>query len=152
MEKQTKWAFDPYLQFKDEAKDWQSAIRQASQPLLENDVIEARYIEAMIQNVIEHGEYIVLAPRVAMPHARPEAGAKETGISILRLDKPVSFGETGDVSLIICLATKDDTQHLEMLQQISYLIDEEEKVEQLLQLAQADAFIEKANEFIQKES
>ena len=71
---------------------------------------------------------------------------------ILRLEEGVAFSETEDVSLIICLATRNNTEHLELLTQISSLIDDEEKVELLLETKEKQAFIEKANEIIQKET
>ncbi|MEY8538247.1 PTS sugar transporter subunit IIA [Lactococcus muris] len=150
--KREKEIFNPYIQFKDKVETWQEAIQCAAQPLLENGLIEERYIDAMIQNVIEHGEYIILVPKVALPHARPESGAKGTAVSILRLEKAVAFSETEDVSLIICLATRNNTEHLELLTQLSSLIDDEEKVELLLGIKEKQAFIEKANEIIQKET
>ena len=86
----------------------------------------------MIENVEKLGDYIILVPNVAMPHARPELGAKGTGASFLKLNEPVMFGEGKKVQLIICLATKNNEEHLLLLQNISYLIDEEEKVASLL--------------------
>ncbi len=54
-------------------------------------IIEESYVQAMIQNVLDNGNYIILLPLVAMPHARPEFGSKGVGMSFLCLDKPVMF-------------------------------------------------------------
>ncbi|MFG6128711.1 PTS sugar transporter subunit IIA, partial [Staphylococcus aureus] len=43
----------------------------ASQPLLQEQVIEQCYVEAMIESVNELGPYIVIAPEIAIAHARP---------------------------------------------------------------------------------
>ena len=40
----------------------------------------------MINNVKEIGSYIVIAPKVAIPHARPEDGTNKLGISFLKLE------------------------------------------------------------------
>ena len=54
-----------------EASDWEDAIRKSAQALLDNGAIEDRYITGMIQTVKELGPYIVIAPAVAIAHARP---------------------------------------------------------------------------------
>ena len=45
----------------------------------------------MIETVEKIGPYIVLAPKVAVPHARPERGVNKLGISLLKLNKEVDF-------------------------------------------------------------
>jgi mannitol operon transcriptional antiterminator len=59
------------------AGNWEEAIRIGGELLVKNDFVEERYVEAMVSNVREMGPYIVIAPGVAMPHARPEDGVKE---------------------------------------------------------------------------
>ena len=46
----------------------------------------------MIDVVRDMGPYIVLAPGLAMPHARPEMGAKQVGAALVTLEKPIDFG------------------------------------------------------------
>lgn len=140
-----------FLQFVSEVDDWQEAIRLAAQPLLEEKIIENSYIDAMIQNVLDMGDYIILVPKVAMPHARPEAGTLDNGVSILKLEKPVQFKQGEEVFLILCLATKDNSHHLRLLQKVSAIIDEEEKVEKLLHLRNKTAFLTLVNQYIQEE-
>lgn len=140
-----------YLIFENQVTNWQSAIRLAAQPLLVNRIIEEKYITAMIENVLKLGDYMVLVPRVAMPHARPEEGVLKTGFSILKLNQPVVFGESQEVSLIICLATNNNDVHLSMLQRISALIDEEEKVEALLGASSKTEFIALSKVFFEEE-
>jgi len=140
-----------YLQFIPAVTDWKEAIRLAAQPLLEEKTIRKSYVQAMIQNVLNMGDYIILVPNVAMPHARPETGALENGISILKLDEPVYFNQGEAVQLILCLATKDNSHHLQLLQKVSAIIDEEEKVEALVRLKNKKEFIALINTFIQEE-
>lgn len=142
---------EEHLIFKSEVSSWQEAIKIVAQPLLAEGIIEKKYIDAMIQNVMELGDYMVLVPKVAMPHARPEAGALRTDFSILKLEHPVLFGKKHEVSLIICLATIDNKAHLALLQRISALIDEEVKVNALLGSASKKEFVTLAETFIREE-
>jgi len=69
----------------------------------------------MVKTVKEYGAYMVVAPGFAMPHANAEHGAKGTGISFLRLNKPVIFPKKEDnpVRVLIAVAANDKTKHLE---------------------------------------
>lgn len=138
------------ITFSNQVSDWKEAIRKAAQPLLVTEVIEERYVDAMINNVEKLGDYIILVPNVAMPHARPEYGTKGTGVSFLKLSKSVVFGENKEVKLIICLATKDNEEHLSLLQNISFLIDEEEKVDALINTESEAQFYNLVNRFIEE--
>ena len=51
-------------------KDWQEAIRKVGNLLVKDGAVEVRFTEAMIRVVNEFGPYIVVAPGIALPHAR----------------------------------------------------------------------------------
>jgi transcriptional antiterminator/mannitol/fructose-specific phosphotransferase system IIA component (Ntr-type) len=108
-----------------EAKDWEEGVRLAGGLLVRSGSIEERYVDSMIKAVQELGPYIVIAPGIAMPHARPEDGARKIGLSLVRLKNPVSFGNpTNDpVDLIIGLSAVDSDSHLKLLAQLSKLVN-----------------------------
>ena len=121
------------IQLLDEATDWEQAIRLAAVPLLQEGFIKEEYIKAMIDTIKEFGPYVVMGPKVAIPHARPENGVNRVGMSLLRLKKGVAFSETGEkqVQIIIILAAVDNETHLQALAQLSMLLMEEENIERL---------------------
>lgn len=141
-----------YLTFTEQKIDWKEAIAIVAKPLLLNKIILPTYVDAMIKTVLTMGDYIIIVPKVAMPHARPEDGALGIGVSILKSTKPICFEEVSDkeVFLVICLATNDNQKHLELLQQVSLLIDEEEKVNQLIQTKTEEEFIVLAKKIIEE--
>ncbi len=118
------------IQFASHATDWKEAIKTAAKPLLTNEQITPSYIDAMIKSVEELGPYVVIAPGIAIPHARPEEGVNKLGMSLLRLDEAVPFSpkEKHQVKLLIVLAAVDHDQHLEALTQLSELLSEEENL------------------------
>ncbi|RWZ51330.1 BglG family transcription antiterminator [Halobacillus fulvus] len=132
------------LQLKDNVEDWEEAIRVAATPLYEDGSIEQDYIEAMIRNVKELGPYIVLAPRIALPHARPEEGVNQLGMSLLRLKEPVRFSEQEKHSaqLIIVLAAIDNQTHLKALAQLTNILGNEEAVDQLIEAETKERLME----------
>lgn len=95
--------------FADGAISWREAIRKAARPLLERGVIEARYVDAMIQAVVDFGPYMILTPGTAYVHAGGNDGIHENCSSVLVLDREISFGDVGEklVRAIVVLGIKD---------------------------------------------
>lgn len=107
-------------------KNWEEAIDCSTAPLLARGVIELSYREAIKKN---HRElpYMVIAPGIMLAHARPECGAHGVGITLMTLKRPVSFGhaQNDPVSLVITLATPDDTSHVKLLEALmEFLMDD----------------------------
>jgi transcriptional antiterminator/mannitol/fructose-specific phosphotransferase system IIA component (Ntr-type) len=139
------------VQTTDRVTNWKEAIRLAALPLLENKTIENKYIDAMIESIEKNGPYIVLAPKVAIPHARPESGVNRVGMSLLKIDHAVSFSEGDedkDANLIFVIAAIDNELHLKALSQLTELLEEEETINQLINCKNADElmpFIDKVS-------
>ena len=109
-----------------EANNREEAIIKAATPLVEEGMIESRYIDAIIRSMNENGPYFVLLPSVALPHARPEEGALQNALGITCLTQPVVFGSQGNdpVKYIFTLSATNDGQHLESLANLSDLFEE----------------------------
>lgn len=129
------------IQFHSHVKNWQEAIRFASSPLLSNGSITENYIEAMIQNVHKFGAYIVLMPKIAMPHARPEDGVKKVGMSLLVMENAVPFDGDKEANVFFVLAANDSDAHLQLLTELSTLLSQPQFVEQLVSVKNYDEFV-----------
>ena len=119
------------ISFKDRISDWKEAIREVAQPLLEKGCIEESYVDAMIQNVIDNGTYIIIMPGFAMPHARPECGALKNGMSVLKLKEPVLFPGDESVQVIVSFAGVDPEEHLNMISRLAETLMDDEMIEKL---------------------
>lgn len=110
-----------------EADDWEEAIRNSTDVLVSTGIATPSYIDGMIQTTKETGPYIVITKHVALPHARPESGAKKIGISIATLKTPVVFGnkENDPVKYIFGLSALDNQTHLTAMSELAELLDEE---------------------------
>ena len=117
-----------------EKMGWKDAIRKASQPLLESGQITANYPEAMIGKVEEFGPFINLGKGIAIPHARPEDGVNEVGMSMLVLDHPIYLLDdpAQEIRLLICIAAVDNQTHLKALKHLTMILRDNAKVERLL--------------------
>lgn len=112
-----------------EASDWVSAIRRAGALLESSGVATEAYTQAMIDNVTEHGPYIVIAPGFAFAHARPSEAVRHTGMSWVRLAEPVNFGhESHDpVSFVVALAATDSSAHTQAMADLARVLGAPEK-------------------------
>lgn len=110
------------------AKDWEDAIRQSASALVEDNKVTKEYVDAMVNTAKESGSYIVITKYVALPHARPEAGAKEISIGISTLDNPIEFGnnENDPVKYVFCLSAIDNSSHLRAMSELVELLENEE--------------------------
>lgn len=127
------------IQVLENIDNWEEAIKYASIPLLEKKTIEDRYVRSMIENIHELGAYIVLMPRIAMPHSRPENGVNITSMSLLKLNKGVSFSKNKeDINLIFILAAKDNTSHMDAIIELTDLLEDGKKIEQIINAANSE--------------
>ena len=110
------------------AETWEAVIRHGGQLMVDAGFIEPTYTEAMIDVVRDMGPYIVLAPGLAMPHARPEMGAKQVGTALVTLEKPIDFGspENDPVSVAVFLCAPNKDEHIQLLTDIATLFEDEE--------------------------
>lgn len=117
-----------------EVKDWEETVRIGGALLERAGAIEHRYIDAMIDVIRKKGPYVVIAPGIALPHARPEDGAKKVGISLITLRKPVDFGnkENDPVKIVICLSAIDQSKHVKALSELAELLEDKENVRRIL--------------------
>lgn len=116
------------VSFRYPAETWEDVIRHGGQLMVDAGFTDPTYTEAMIDVVRDMGPYIVLAPGLAMPHARPEMGAKQVGAALVTLEKPIDFGslENDPVSVAIFLCAPNKDEHIQLLTDIATLFEDEE--------------------------
>jgi mannitol/fructose-specific phosphotransferase system IIA component (Ntr-type) len=123
-----------------EAESWQAAVELSGELLVAAEVVEERYGPAMVRTVEELGPYVAVAPGVAIPHARPEDGALEMGVSLVVLREPVEFGseENDPVDLLFGFASPDKDSHVDTIRDLVSFIQDTENLEALRTAASAD--------------
>lgn len=116
------------VSFRYPAETWEDVIRHGGQLMVDAGFTDPTYTEAMIDVVRDMGPYIVLAPGLAMPHARPEMGAKQVGAALVTLEKPIDFGspENDPVSVAVFLCAPNKEEHIQLLTDIATLFEDEE--------------------------
>lgn len=140
---------DKTIKLNVEAKDWEEAVRIGGNLLVDVKAAEERYVEAMINSVKEIGPYIVIAEGIAMPHARPEKGALDVGMSIVTLKDPIEFGneDNDPVKLVIAFCAVDSDSHLKALSQLMVLLEDEDTIDTILNSNDVNQVIEIIDKF-----
>lgn len=131
----SQWIHDGTIMLEETVSDWRQALERCAQPLLNAGVITSDYITTIVAQQQKLGPWYVLAPGLAMPHARPEEGATGMGLSLLKLHKGVAFGagEFDPVDVIVMLAAPDNHSHIEMISALAELFSREDDLQQLHQ-------------------
>ncbi len=130
------------VQILNSVKDWKEAIEQVIKPMIADGVVENRYLSAIYENVNENGDYFIIMPGFALPHTRPENGAVRTGLSFLKLRKPVVFSSGQEVSYLMGLAAKDADAHMETLAELVDVLMDEKSTEALEKAETVEALME----------
>jgi len=114
-------------------KNWKDAVVKAGEILVKIGAAEPRYIDAMIKTVEEMGPYIVITKGIALPHARPEEGAKKPALVLMRLETPVEFGnpDNDPVDIVIAFTATDEKSHVKALSQLAQFLQEEENIRKI---------------------
>lgn len=97
-----------------DADDWRAAVTLAADALAASGAAKPEYAREMIRMIEEHGPYVVIAPGLALAHARPGPEVLADGISIVTLREPVSFGHpyNDPVRVVLGLAIATPDEHL----------------------------------------
>ena len=112
-----------YIQLGIKANGWEEALYLAAMPLLKKKVITREYIHAMIESCKKSGEYIVILPNIALPHAKPDQGAMDLGLSITVLSEAVSIAQK-QFKYIFTLSAVDNQKHLKAMSQLINLLED----------------------------
>lgn len=117
-----------------EASDWKGAVRLGVDLLVHAGTVEPGYYDAIVKMTEELGPWYVLAPGMAMPHARPEEGVIRNSFALVTLKTPVNFGEPDNdpIDILVTLAATDaKTMTEESIASVANFLDDEDRIRRL---------------------
>ncbi|MEY2848711.1 MAG: hypothetical protein RI885_1376 [Actinomycetota bacterium] len=128
---------------KGDAEDWRAAVRLAGVALAASGVAKPGYAEEMIRMIDEHGPYVVIAPGLALAHARPGPEVLADGLAIVTLRSPVAFGHPHNdpVSVVLGLAVSSIEGHLESIADLANAFNDPSTIPDIAAADDADAII-----------
>ena len=109
-----------------QADDWRGAVRLAGAALAESGAALPGYADEMIRMIEEHGPYVVIAPGLALAHARPGPEVLGDGLAVVTLSTPVAFGHPHNdpVSVVLGLAVSRPDAHLASVAELANIFND----------------------------
>lgn len=116
-----------------EAADWRAAVRVAGGALVSMGAARDGYSDEMIRMIEEHGPYVVIAPGLALAHARPGPDVLADGLAVVTLQQPVPFGHPHNdpVRVVLGLAILRVETHLASVAAIANIFNDSDAVSAL---------------------
>lgn len=123
-----------------EVDDWRGAVRTAGEALANSGSTLPAYGEEMVRMIEEHGPYVVIAPGLALAHARPGPTVLANGLAVVTLREPVNFGHPHNdpVSVVLGLAVADAETHLATVAELANVFNDESAIPALAAAASVD--------------
>jgi len=115
------------------------AVRAGGRLLEKQGFIEEAYIEEIERAVRENGRFMLIGSGIIMPHSMAGYYVHKTGISIIRLKRPVQLYDVDiEVNWIFTLCALDRKGHLRALTQLTGIIGDPEKMREMEQADTAE--------------
>jgi PTS system ascorbate-specific IIA component len=120
--------------------DWREAVALAGHALSQAGAATPGYTAEMVRMIDEHGPYIVVAPGLALAHARPGPEVLADGLSVVTLGSPVEFGHpyNDPVQVVLGLAISTSERHLQAIAQLANVFNDSDAVARLAEAGSAD--------------
>jgi PTS system ascorbate-specific IIA component len=123
-----------------DAADWRAAVRAAGRALASSGAVRETYADRMIEVLEEFGAYIVIAPGLALAHARPGPDVLRSGLAVVTLAEPVAFGHPHNdpVRVVVGLAVSNAEEHVASVAGLANVFNERSAIERLANATSVD--------------
>lgn len=139
------------LKISKEKMDADTALRVIGRILVESKSVKPEYVENMIASYKEFGPYFVIAPGVAIAHAKPDESVIRDDIALMICHHPVVFNSHNDpVSMLFGLCATGSHQHMEVLMQVANLLSDTEAQKQIMDVTSEQELFELLNSLSNK--
>jgi PTS system ascorbate-specific IIA component len=123
------------------AADWRAAVQLTGAALTTSGATTAEYAHEMIRMIEEHGPYVVIAPGLALAHARPGPAVRRDGLAVVTLATPVAFGNAHNdpVRVVLGLAVASPEHHLPLVAELANVFNDSDAIARLAAASTPDA-------------
>lgn len=124
---------DSAIVLHDESTEWRAAVRAVGRALARSGATREGYTERMIGVLEEFGAYIVIAPGLALAHARPGPDVVRNGLAVVTLAEPVPFGHPHNdpVRVVVGLAVTGADEHVASVAGLANVFNERSAIDRL---------------------
>lgn len=128
---------------------WRDAVRSCGKLLVAKDKIKPAYVDSMIATVEKLGPYMILLPEIALFHGEPGDKVNEPCLSLVTFAHDVEFSEFKDIHIkaAFAFAAVDKDSHMDMLQKLAMLLQNQEFITLLKTHGSKEAILEKIQNY-----
>jgi ascorbate PTS system EIIA or EIIAB component len=121
------------------AADWRAAVTLTGGALAASGATTPAYGGEMVRMMEQHGPYVVIAPGLALAHARPGPEVRADGLAVVTLATPIEFGHpyNDPVRVVLGLAIVLGGDHLGAVAAVANVFNDSDAVERLATAATA---------------
>lgn len=123
--------------FADGFADWKDAVAFAAGPLVDKGYIDDAYVDGVFRNVEKNGFYIFIAPHLCLPHCGEFEHVHRNCMSFMKCNHPVVYDKDEEdmaAELFFVLAGENAGSHIDGLQQLAMILEDEKIIEALLRV------------------
>ncbi len=111
-----------------DAYDWEDAVVQAAEPLLEAKAIRKEYLQEIFALKNEHGQYAVMAKGICLVHAAPD-NRNKLSMSLATLKDPITIQANEDeepqvIKVMMVFAIKDSVRYAKAIDELFTMFTE----------------------------
>lgn len=121
----------------DKQIDWEQSVQFIGQKLIEENCIEPRYIDAIIEKCKHFGPYMFITDDIVLVHAKIEDGALKLGVNMGIFHEPVVFAPNRKARIMIFLVAVDQESHLKILNDIMAIFSDRSNTDKIAQCTQS---------------
>ena len=123
---------------------WEELVDILAKPMVLEGSVEPEFVDSAKEAVIQFGPYVVLIEDIAFFHGRPDAGVNNLAMTLAFLKKPVHIKEKR-IKTAFLLAAVDDDSHIDLLKELSEVLNDDECVELLISGSDINGILKKMN-------
>ncbi len=139
------------LKIRKEKMDANEALREIGRLMVDSKSVQPKYVENMIASYREFGPYFVIAPGVAIAHAKPDESVIRDDIALMICHSPVIFNSHNDpVTMLFGLCATGSHQHMEVLMKVANLLSDTEAQKQIMDVTNERELFELLNSLSDK--
>ena len=117
----------------DTSPSFADAVSQSVSLLVASGKAQLSYVDEVLESLKTLGPYFVIAPGLALAHAKPSDSVLAPGMALLKLAQPVISGSANDpVSLVFSMCSPNASEHMEMLGGFGQLMSTDQVMNNLL--------------------
>ena len=117
----------------DASPSFADAVSQSVSLLVASGKAQLSYVDEVLESLKTLGPYFVIAPGLALAHAKPSDSVLAPGMALLKLAQPVISGSANDpVSLVFSMCSPNASEHMEMLADFGQIMSTDQVMTNLL--------------------